>query len=380
MKHLFILTFLLFSFGQLSRISFFGQQINGYLYELGILGILGILGRKYKTKPIREVFFHFRIVFLLFLSLLVSFILGLGKFTLFQNAVSFLYFLRLLLYFGFFFYLIYHLKKNLRFKQVLGKGLSIFILFTIFTSLTQYILYPNLRNLLYAGWDPHQFRLYGLFFDTSLAGAVYGILFLYFFLKRHYFGAAIFLIFIVLTFSRSLYVAILIVTILIAIEQKWYRQLFLLIGAFLLLILIVPKPSGEGVNLLRLFSIQSRRNDYRVAIKIWQKNPLFGIGYNRIRYVKRQMNVVEEVGSDVNHSGASFHSSFLIMLVAGGILGVLGFLGVIYKFFKFSNIIAYYVTFLGLLSLADNILLHPFILFLFLLMTAYSVSPSRISR
>ncbi|MBI4008868.1 O-antigen ligase family protein, partial [Candidatus Roizmanbacteria bacterium] len=187
----------------------------------------------------------------------------------------------------------------------------------------------------------------------------------------------IFLVFIVLTFSRILYLTVVVIALLILITKKLYRRSIVFLFGFLLLIFVAPKPGGEGVNLGRLFSVQSRLNDYKLALQIWQKNPVFGVGYNRIRYEKIKLNIEEEKDLVTSHSGGSFHSSLLVILVSGGIVGFMGFMGVLYSFAKMSRPIAYFVLFLSLLSLADNIFLHPFVLFLFLsivLLDSFSLS------
>ncbi len=387
MKYLFYLTFFLFSFGQLGRISFFDQQINIYLYE-GLVLLVGlVLLLRYGLQPIKDSLKKFWLVHLFLLFLFLSFLFGARNFKHFENFVGLLYLLRLLLYFGYFFYLWHLVKRQPQFGKIVMKGLLIFIVLTAISSILQYFLYPDLRNLLYAGWDPHLYRAFGTFFDTSTAGGLYGLIFLFLFLTGNYliknkfsliFLTAIFLIFIILTFSRSLYITFLIICVWYAVVKRWYKGFLIFIGLYLLLLIIVPKPFGEGVNLVRMFSVKSRIEDYRSAIKIWSKKPILGIGYNRIRYAKPQMNISEELGYDVTHSGASFHSSLLTVLVAGGIVGLGLFLGVLYQLLQLNRIAGYYLVFLVLLSLTDNILLHPFILFLFLSLTSVSlVIPSR---
>ena len=237
LNSVFYLTFLLFSLGQLGRVSFFGQQLNVYLYE--ILVVLGILALfvKYDLKPLKESFKKFRIVYIFFFFLLLSYLLGLKDYKPLENFIGLMYSLRLILYFFYFFYLEYHFKHHLKFERTLVKALAVFVVLTLITSVVQYFSYPDLRNLLYAGWDPHLYRLFGTFLDTSVAGAVYGLIFLILYLKGEDLIKnksilisllAIFFIFIVLTYSRSSYIALMIITILISIGRKWYKKLFIL--------------------------------------------------------------------------------------------------------------------------------------------------------
>ena len=389
-NHLFYLLFLLFSLGQLGRISFFAQQINIYLYEGCFLLALVVLLGKYGLKPVRVAYKKFQVVYIFFFYLFISFLFSLAKYRPWENYVAALYFFRLLLYFLYFFYLSYHLIKYPDFEKKLRKIFIFFVVLTLIISFMQYIFYPNLRNLIYAGWDPHLYRLFGTFFDTSISGAIYGLIFLTLFLKGNTFSKnkwflfcleTFYLIFVVLSFSRSLYLAFIICIVLHAVVQRWYKRLLIIFVSFVILLAIVPKPFGEGVNLRRTFSIQSRISDYQNALKIWSKSPIFGIGYNRIRYAKVKLNIIEAVGWDMMHSGASFHSSFLIILVSAGVIDLIVFILVLAKLASLSEFARFLLLFLSLLSLSDNIILHPFILFLFFtLLSLSSLSPSRRSE
>lgn len=125
--------------------------------------------------------------------------------------------------------------------------------------------------------------------------------------------------------------------------------------------MLAPRPFGEGVNLLRTSTIESRLTDYDQGLKLWQKNPVFGVGYNRIRYLKPAIG--EELRGE-SHAGASFHSSYLIILVTAGVVGLGAFAYWLWTIAKISNFTIISAIFLGVYSLFDNILLHPFILFL----------------
>jgi hypothetical protein len=84
------------------------------------------------------------------------------------------------------------------------------------------------------------------------------------------------------------------------------------------------------------------------------------------------MGLLKASEADLNHAGSSFHSSFVIILVCGGVLGLITFvlaLGNIYLTHK--NLLPYLMLLL-LLSLSDNIILHPFILFLFIFLVSDS--------
>ncbi len=350
---LFYLTAFLFSLGQLGRISFFSQQINFYLYEVVLTLSLFLLFFKYRFKPIKEAWKKFKPLFFFLFILLISLLINWSKYNSFENTVASLYFFRLILYFStYFFYFRYHVKIDKKFSKVIKNGVFIIAVLTIISTVIQYFFYPDLRNLLYQGWDPHLYRTFGVFFDTSIAAAIFGILFL---TINQPIIKMIYLILIALSFSRAVYLGLSLTLIYIFIQKKQFKKILLFSLFFIVLIFIIPKPAGEGVNLKRFYSITSRGQDYLQGINLWKKKPVLGYGYNRIRYVKN---------SDSFHSGASFSSSFLTILVSSGVLGLLGFLGVLWRLGKINKISQPLIIFLSIISLFDNIILHPFILYL----------------
>jgi len=353
MQILFYITAFLFSLGQLGRISFFNQQVNFYLYEVILTLSLFILFFKYRFKPIKENWKKFLPIFIFLGILLVSLLVNITKFTQFENLVGLLYLYRLHLYFIYFFYLQYHTQKNKKFSKVIKNGIFIVAVLTIISTLIQYFLYPDLRNLFYLGWDPHLYRTFGVFFDTSIAAAIFGIFLL---TVNQPIIKIIYLLLVALSFSRSIYLGLSLTLIYLFIQQKRFKHIFLFLLIFTSLISIIPKPSGEGVNLSRLYSIESRIVDYREGIELWKNKPIFGYGYNRIRYIKNSNSV---------HSGAAFSSIFITILVSSGILGLLSFIWALWSLRKINRIAPRLLLFLCIISLFDNILLHPFILFLF---------------
>lgn len=352
MNILFYITALLFSLGQLGRVSFLNQQINFYLYEVFLLVSLFFLLFKYRFEPIKYFWSRFKPFFLFLVILFASIIFGWTKYSLFENLVGLLYLYRLHLYFIYFFYLQYHRQKNKKFSKVIKKGVFIVVVLTIISTLIQYFLYPDLRNLFYLGWDPHLFRAFGVYFDTAIAASIFGIFFL---TINKPLIKVIYLILTALSFSRSIYLGLSITLILLFIRQKKLKKIFLFLLFFISLIFFSPKPAGEGVNLTRFYSIASRFEDYREGIELWKKKPILGYGYNRIRYIKNDDSI---------HSSAAFSSSFLTILVSSGILGLLSFIWTLWSLSKSNKTGQILLIFLSIVSLFDNVLLHPFILFL----------------
>lgn len=355
MNYFLYFIFFLFSFGQLGRITFYNRQINFYIYELFLLIYLLILFFKHKFFPLKLVYKKYKQFYIFFAVLLLSLINEFWKYSLFQNLVGFLYFFRLLFYGLTGAYIFYESKKNKDFKKVIKIGINIITIITIITTITQYFLYPDLRNLMYLGWDPHLKRTFGVFFDTSIASVVYGIIF---FSVNNIFIKLIYLIFLLLSYSRSVILSFFIALFFYFFQQKKSFFIFLLILIiFLFSLILIPKPAGEGGKLTRTYTINSRINDYKEAINLFFKKPILGWGYNRLRYVR---NINQ------SNAGANFSSSYITILSASGMIGLISLIGLT-RLIRFIRLIEKKKSILILILIAsffDNIFLHPFILFL----------------
>ncbi len=368
--------FILFSIGQLGRISFFQQEVNVYMYEIGLCILTIILFIKYGSDPFVFCIKKYRALSMAILAFGISYIFSGFAYTPSQNIVALLYLIRLFGYIFFSIYLLYAVKRDKEIKHSIINAVLLFVTVTAITSVAQLWFYPDLRNLIYLGWDPHFHRLFGVFFDTSTAAAVFGLVSLLLLQFRHmvkkkhmvlYLFFALYIFFVILTFSRSAYIALFITFFIYLFLRKKYLLLFSgsLVIAFV--ILVVPKQFGIGVGLTRTFSIESRLTDYADGLTVWSKNPIFGIGYNRLRYARGTYKVINKIVSEngtQSHAGASLSSSYLIILVCTGIVGFITFLYLIITFGSVSPLFILPLTYIMILSFADNILLHPFILFL----------------
>lgn len=376
------LFFFFLSLGQIGRISFFNQEININLYETGMVVWFFWFFLKFKLVPIERSLKQTKILYIFLSWLFVTYVFSLGRFSSFQNIVGSFYLLRLIAYFVFFIYLSFALTKFKNLKTNHRQSIVLFLIITVLFSVFQYILYPNLRNLSYLGWDPHQYRIFGTFFDTSATAAIFGLVFLYLlFNKGAYIQYKRGLVFIVgylilglLTYSRAFYLSILITAVIFLLERKQFKIILPIFLFFLLTLFILPKQVGEGTNLLRTFSVESRLKDQREAFSLALRNPIFGVGYNHIGSEK---NIDRRPDKPVSHAGASFHSSFLIILVSSGIIGLLLFILLLVKLASISEIARYFVVFLSTFSFFDNILLYPVVLMLFLSLLSGEVVKNR---
>lgn len=358
------LVFLLFSLGQFGRISLLDGQINFYLYEIFLLPILAVFVASLRLKPIKRTLVSFKIAYLLVGALFLSYLMGIFAYNPAQNLVAFLYLLRLLFYPLFAFYLYFFVKKYPQLKEILKRGVHLLFFLLASSSIIQYFLYPDLRNLYYLGWDPHLNRLFGVFFDTSLAASIFGLIFFYLYKQGKIIPSLIFLILLILTFSRSAYLFLGLILVVDILLKRNIRLGLTVILFCLAVFMIVPKQFGQGVSLNRVFSVTSRLDDYRKGMKIFLSAPLLGHGYNRLEFVKDKMNLSSDSKDGYrSHAAASLSSSFLIILASSGIVGMGLFLSFLLKLIQVNRQIATGIAFVTLMSLADNILLHPFMMF-----------------
>lgn len=367
MGYLVYLFFILLSFGQLTRISLFDQQINIYAHEVIMMIIILFRGGESFKSLYRRLLSAKPTLFFL-LTLFVSLLDNFWQYPQIVNLVGLLYWLRLCLYFIFFISLSDWIGKNRSGNlKRLSRAISVFLLLTIVWSTLQYFLYPNLRHLAYLGWDPHYHRVFGLFFDTVTLGIILVLLLFWSEVWRSNLKTIIQILLIVLvlfTHSRVAYLTLILAFYYYKrLSTSWFTILSY-ISIFLLVIFLVPKPRGEGGKLTRTYSIKARLAAFQEGWRLWSRRPLLGYGYNRLRYVRPVQ--------DINHAGAAFPSSYLTVLAAAGLLGFLSLLILLVSFFKNApHLGKTLVLIVGLSSLFDNLFLNTFILVVFLSMIVH---------
>lgn len=327
---LFFLYFLLFPFGQLLRIE--GTLFNTYfvLHPIDIVALLSIpylffVRKNIIFKELGKVIFVFTI----------SIIFSLTIFPISGLKTGSMYLLRLISYFSFSL-LIYHLAINEFHKKALlltvFLSISLFMLFGIY----QIVYYYDLRDLFYAGWDDHLYRLSSTLLDPgySVLVLITGLIIL---LRSRLMESKIlkillsllFMISIVLTFSRAGYLTALVV--LVFIYKKYYKTIIISAFIFFTILFIFPKPRSSGVELYRTFSIYSRINNFKNTFEVFKKYPVLGIGYNNI--CSYRVNILNE-DNIRSHSCSGSDSSLILILASTGILGMAVFLNATFKIGK----------------------------------------------
>ena len=322
-EKLVFLYLLLFPFGQILalRVVFLGSSIRVHPVDVVVFFTLPILvlGKIGWPK-------FYKAAASLVLLAVFGLVLSLVEFDPKQVAVGALYGLRVVSY-GAFFAAIYKLvsAKN-KYREILFNALIVVSLEVGVLGLLQYIFLPDLRFLYAFGWDDHLFRLVGTFLDPGFTGIILafgGILALVSYIKK---GKRIYLlnlmvlsIALLLSYSRASFVAFVVGLAILFIKTR--RNLILLIASiFLLAIPFLPRPEGYGVRLERTHSIVSRMVNYNQTLRIIQKSPLFGVGFNNMCAAREKFlddNMQE------SHACSGADSSILLILATSGVVGLM---------------------------------------------------------
>lgn len=261
---------------------------------------------------------------------LISLLVNIKNFSYPQVLISFLYLLRWILY-AFLFFAVSGF--DLGFRKMI-KNLTVFVgVVLVFAGYLQYFLYPSLRNLYYAGWDEHLYRMFSTFLDPNFFGAfcvLFFLLILGFFYTRPslFYGGLLLLTLgaIFLTFSRSAIIMLIVGWVVLSILMNKKKWLFVLAASLALVFTISSKYFFiENINPFRVVSTESRLETARNAITIFADHPILGIGFNTYRFIQIRYGFREEVRALMSHADASPDNSFLFILATVGIIGSFGY-------------------------------------------------------
>jgi len=335
-KYLFFLILLIFPLGQLLRLDLTSFSAGLKVQAIDILVfcyVLFWLGRNLfeKAKVRLPPFFKQLLAFILiaFLSLLWQ----IRSLTPWEFLTALFYWLRLFNFVLFFWATVDLLKKEELpiFDYLLADGIVI-----AFFALLQYLVLPDTRFLFNFGWDKHYFRAIGTFLDPGFTGLLLVLTFIIWLVywseksvkKNFFFFTAGFILILAigLTFSRISYLSLFfILGLMLLMGKKW--RFFLYLGVmFLLLVFLLPKPGGEGVNLWRTSSLLARLDSYKQTFIIIKDHPLLGVGYDAFRYAQRNYGFLSEENWQSTNAGAGTDNSFLLVFATTGIFGLMFFL------------------------------------------------------
>lgn len=322
---------------------------------------------------------------------LISLVVNLSWLAPLSFSVSSLYMLRFMVY-AQLMWVVGYLPADARPKVL--KGLALAGIVSVVAGILQYFFYTDLRNLYYAGWDEHIFRIFGTFLDPNFSGAYFlctvGMLSM---LKKHkllytsilrpiIWAQAGIACAIALTYSRSSYVALLVYAGLNALLQKNRRLLATIaISFFAVLAILSTNRAHESVNLFRTASIQARITEYQQAQEIIADSPLLGVGFNAYRYAQLRHGFLDFESWQRDHAGAGVPNSWLFVLATTGIFGFIAYLGMWLhmgrKLLKQrEHILVALLVGLGIHAFFENTLFYPYLMFTIFLLYSWTQASS----
>jgi O-antigen ligase len=257
-------------------------------------------------------------------------------------------------------------------KNVSGTTLlrGLFAMTSMFSvlGLIQFVLYPNLRNLEYLGWDPHYYRLFSTFLDPNFAGLFILLGFwagMYLMQKKiSLLTVGLIVIHVValyLTYSRGSYLALGVSVGAWIMAKKYWKAVWVcIVGA--VLIFMIPRPGGDTLKLTRMDSTVSRLSNWQEAAGLATQSPLVGYGFNTLKYVRRP-SVTTLPDDPTSRAAGGVDNSFLFLWVTSGILGLGAYLWLLYRTIREGDAIdTAILTALVVHSQFINSLFYPWIM------------------
>jgi O-antigen ligase len=180
------------------------------------------------------------------------------------------------------------------------------------------------------GWDDHYFRITSFLLDPGFAGIVLVLGLVIALQKRRLPLILGFIMTILLTYSRASYLAAMAGCGYLLLRKIRVQNTVKILAIILLSLFFLPRPAGEGVNLLRTRSISARALNYAQTFEIIETNPLFGIGFNNICFAKHKL----DPGLKSVNSCSGADNSFLFVLATTGLVGGVIFIHEILKLVK----------------------------------------------
>ncbi len=214
-----------------------------------------------------------------------------------------------------------------------GTALSVF-------GFVQYLLYPELRNLSYLGWDPHLYRLFSTLLDPNFTGIIIVLtlcsgMYLWSGTKKTWISLMqiINLVALYLTYSRSSHLALIIASVVYALYYKKWKMI-LCIALFIVALVYIPKPGGKTLLLSRMDSTISRIENWQDSLHIIEKSPILGNGFNTLRFIQKMPRPLAD-GELVSRARSGVDSSILFLLATTGILGLTSYGWIVWKTVNF---------------------------------------------
>src|SRR3989344_2845227 len=288
----FLILFALFSIlpGQLIRISLgvFGAITLSDIF-IGLCDIVFVLywatGKKSLKVPAKITYFAALFTIWSFATT----ILAANFFSPVQIIIALSFLIRFAAYF-FFTIVVFNVCKKTSITGWINALLFIGVLFTIIGFL-QILILPDLSFLAIYGWDPHNTRIVSTLLDPNFSGGLITIFFsislcMFIFKKGfiYIFLASIFFAAIILTFSRSSYLALLSATSIIGLVKS-PKALIVALLVFIISFTAIPQVRNRIVGALTLDETAvARIESWQRGLEIFSKNSVFGVGFNTYRF------------------------------------------------------------------------------------------------
>lgn len=223
--------------------------------------------------------------------------------------------------------------------------------------LVQVVVYPYLRNLWYVGWDPHLNRVFSTLFDPNFSGILFVLtLMLGGSMRRTRFwwiGMAVTAVALLLTYSRSSYIAAIVSTILYFGLKRNGKVGVIALCLFLGAVILAPRGS-EGQNILRMASTTARIGSTIVGWQRFLSSPLMGTGF--IHHTDEATVIMRTNGVDM---------SLLYIASSVGLIGLSVYLLVLVEWMRIVRghpLAVSSLTAVMVHSLFTNSLLYPFVM------------------
>lgn len=376
-------------FGQLARVQL-GNGVSFTLLDCTVVIFTAVFFIRFILKRrLQEIksLLLFKPLVLFFVACLFSLVFNLTFLSMQELGISSLYLFRFFAYICAVFFIAFFSKQQ---KILLARMLAISVLITVGVGFMQFIYYPNLRNLYYLEWDDHLYRLFSVYLDPNFASVIFACLFLFLLgvaiknvvrkdIKKGFiFGllSAVTVLAIFLTYSRTGMITLTVGTITLLFIQGYKKFLLVCLAFFTLLLFLTADFKVEGLNPFRTVSTNARIESARIALTIFQKNPVVGVGFNAYRYAQHRYGFRPDDRWETSHADAGTDNSFLFVLATTGIIGFSCFLYFWYVLLRVSYIASkkksgvfppiVFATFIAVLasSIFLNTLFYPFILVL----------------